>query len=311
MTLQQKKELTIVGVSTLYSILFFLLVALLLQGYQTWSLLFTIGFFLAALLWVAIVAAATAFLPKHSANRYVLVVLSALALLLVGRFSLAAFTGAFLLAVFLLAAQRITYREMETRVSFSVYQIFGYSVKVVIIGLVVSLITLALPVVQDNVERGTLEVPDEYIEAVLRPFTPLVEQYIPGYTPNSTVDEIVRAQIAQQQESLPPGFVIPPEQHVEVRRELSRQLNIPLQGFETVPEVASTYVNGYVQDLAGQNAIIVVIVLLVVVLLALRAIVPLLTWPTIALLMGIVFISQRIGLIFLMKTQVTVERLHL
>lgn len=311
MTLQQKKELTIVGVSTLYSIFFFLLVALVLQGYQSWSLVFTIGFVLAALLWVAIVAAATAFLPRHSANRYVLIVLSSLALLIVGTFSLAAFTGAFLLAIFLLVAQRTTYREVESRVAFSVYQIFGYSLKVVIVGLVVSLITLALPTVQDNVVRGTLTVPDEYIGAVLRPFTPLIEQYIPGYTPSSTVDDIVRAQIQQQQANLPPGFVIPSGQEILVRQELSRQLGIPLRGSETVPEVTAEYVNGYVRELTTQNAVIVVIVLLVVVLLALRAMVPLLTWPTVLILMAIVYLSQRVGLVSIMKTQVTVERLHL
>ncbi len=310
MTLQRQKELTIVGFASLYSLLYFLLVALLLRG-QSSSTVFSIVIIVAGLLWVAIMASALAFASRRLGVSMSLTVIPALAVMIVGRVSLEAIIGGILLAVFILIGRSVMARDMESRIKFAIRPMFWSGSKALLFGLLVVITTLALPVVTTSVQGGEIRVPRAYVNTVLRPASPIIEKYLPQYTPDTTVNQIIAAQIAQQTLELPPGIPYPPDQHAQILKELSRQLGVPLGGHETIPDLVANWINVRLQRLAEQNGILLVIILVVLVLLTLRALIPLLMLPVIMFIKILVYISQRIGLVALMKTQVTIERLHL
>lgn len=310
MTLQRQKELIIVGIASLYSLFYFMLVALLLRG-QAVSTVFGIVVAVAGLLWVAVIAAALAFASRRLGVSMALAIIPAVVVILVGRVSIEAIIGGILLAAFILIGRSVVAKDMENRLKFAVRPIFWSGSRVLLFGLLVAIITLALPIVTTNIRGGEVGISRAYTDTLLRPAAPLIEKYIPQYTPDKTVNQIISAQIAEQGEELPPGYTLPPDQHAQVLEELSKQLGIPLIGNETIPDIVAAWINVRIQRLANQNSILLVIILVVLVLLTLRALIPLLLLPVILFVKTLVYISERIGLVALMKTQVTIERLHL
>ncbi len=312
MSLVQKKIASIIVVVALYSIFFFLLAALLLSPNGERSGIYSLVVGVVGLTWCALMAGALALIASERFGASLaLAVLAPVAAVLVGRASLPAFIGAAILLLTTFLARSIIAREINSRVNFNTRVIFRDGVKVLILGLAVSLLALSFPLLRSSAEQGALTIPMPYVEAIVNPLTPALARYLPGYERGNTINDIIDAQIAKQAADLPAGFVVPPEQRETIRADLSKQLGISIRGDETMPVLVTRYVNQYVKSLAKGDGLLVVIVLLVAALLALRAIIPILAWPVLAVIAALLYLSQRIGLISVIRTQVTIERMRL
>ncbi len=310
MTLQRKKEIGIVSFVGLYTVLFFLLVAVLINDHQQWVSLTGMLVGLAGLGWVALMGTAMAFLFQRPNINIVLIAIPCVAVIFIGLFSLESLIGAALLAVFLLVAKRALTRDIESRVQFRVNSVFYWPTKIIIVGLIVSVITLTLPELRARLTAGELSLPLKTVEAVIEPVTPLISRLIPDYHAAATVDDIINAQLARQSGSVAPPPNLSQEQREVLRAQLAQQLGVELSGNETLARLLAVQANQYVQQLANQPGL-VVLALLVAAFLALRAIVPPLAWLVLSIAALLVYVSERVGLISLLKTQVTVERLSL
>lgn len=311
MTLQRKKEIGIVVFVALYTFLFFLLIAVLLAGQRVQASALSVVAIVGGLLWTALMATALAFLGTRPAARYILALLPALTLVVLGQITAAAFAGAFLLFVILLAAEWMIRVEVSGRVTFQVLRIFRSGASLLLMGFLISLIALSFPAVREDIKQGDVGIPQAYVDTVVKPATPLIAQYVEGFTPESTVNDLINVQIAKQTAQLPPGYTISPDERQRVLTSLSDQFGIPIQGNETVPIIATEVINQYLQNIANGSGPFVIVILIVIAALALRALVGLLVWPALVLIAALVHFSDRIGLIVRVKTQAVVERIHL
>ncbi len=311
MTLQGKKELGVAVFTTLYTILFFLVMRLLFTGGSIWSIGFNVAALVGGVIWTAIMVAGISFVVNRVGVTVSLVILPALVLFIVSGFNIGSVIGAALLAAVVFAAQHSIHHEMNNQVKFKIGAIFRSGTKLLLLALVIALITLAQPVFRDTEKASSLLIKEQYIAAITKPISPLIGRYIPNYTNSTTIDQIIDAQLASQAEKLPPGFVLPPNQREQARTELSRQFGTTLTGQETLPGIVTTFLNGYIHGVAGQSTLAVAIATIAITLIAFRILVPFLVWPVIGVIVIIIDAAKRIGLIALVKDQVTIERIHL
>jgi len=311
MTLQGKKELGVVTFTTLYTILFFLVMRLLFVSGGIWSIGFNTTVLVGGIIWAAIMASSIGFVVNRLGVNIALIGLPAFTLLTISGLSLGSALGSLLLAGIIALAQHLIHQEMNSRVKFTVRVIFRSGTRLLLLGLVIALITLAQPLFNDSSKTSSILVKEQYIAAAIRPLAPLISRYIPGYTNETTVDQIINTQLASQAQNLPPGFVLPPDQRDQARAELSRQFGTELTGQETLPGIVTTFINRYIQGIAGQSSLAVAIATVAVTLIIFRLLVPFLVWPAIGLIVIIVDVAKRISLVSLIKNQVTVDRLHL
>ncbi|MEX0650237.1 MAG: hypothetical protein WD200_04495 [Candidatus Andersenbacteria bacterium] len=318
MTLRRKKEIGLVVIAGLYSMLLFMTYALLLRGPGEWGTGYVTLIAIAGIVWAALYSVVAAFIASRGAGMSVFLILPppvmAFAL---GGITLSSAIAAGLLLVFLIAAYRSINTELKDRVRVRVTRTFGTGARTLVFGFLLTLIIIAVPALQRGVTGGTIQISSTYIGALTTPATPLIKQLLPGYTKESSVDELITAYMNQQQQNLPPGFTIPPDEHLRTKQELSRQLGIQVQGSETLPELLTGYFNQYLQQALvrtnsseGQGAAVFAVGLLIAVL-ALRAVVSLIVWPTYALIFFLIYFSERIGLVTRLAAQVTVQQFHL
>jgi len=305
-----KKVISLGTVSALYSVLFFLIAALLMSDPDGISLPFIAIFAGAALVWCALMSCVMAFMADNAALGAVMALVAALPLVLISR-SLPGIVGAIMVMITLIVSRSLFAYEVNSRVAFSTRSIFWRGTKIVILGLSIALTALAFPLVKNGVQSGNIVLPVSYVASVTKPLTPLLSNYFPGYSSTSTVDQIIAAQIAEQVKDLPPGFTVDSGQTERIKADLGRRLGVDLRGNETVAVIVANYVNNYVQKLAEGDGVVMIAVLIVITLLALRAVIPVLAWPTLAIIAAIIYLAQRIGLIVVLRTQVTIERMRL
>lgn len=311
MTLQRKKEIGIVVLVTLYTFLFFLLVAVMIGGEAAGVSAVTIVAAIGGLLWVAFMACALSFLANRPPTKVMLAAMAAVALAVFGQLTLAALVGAALLFIMILLASSVIRGEMNNLVQFQVYRIFRVGSSLLLGGLLIAFTALSFPEIREEVRSGQTLVPQAYVDTVVKPATPIISQYIEGFTPESTVNDLINVQIAKQTAQLPPGFIVPPQERDRVLRSLSEQFGVPVAGGETVSVISTRVLNQYLQDIAARGGPLVTLILIILAVLTLRTLVALLVWPALAFVAAVVYVSERVGLIFKVKTQAVVERIHL
>ncbi|MEX1112717.1 MAG: hypothetical protein WEC84_04610 [Candidatus Andersenbacteria bacterium] len=319
MTQSRQKEIGLVVVSALYSLLVFMVYALVLRGNSGWSTIYVLMLIVAGIVWAALYSVILAFFANRTSGVSALVVVPpAIFAYALGGLTISAAVAAGLLLGFLLATQRYIVVEVRDRVRMRITRVFASGTRVLLFGFILSLIIIALPSVQTGVQRGTIQLSPGFVRAVTAPATPLIRQILPGYEQSATIDQLLDAYIAQQQQNLPPGFEIPPGERERVRQELSQQFGIQLRGGETVAQATATYVNQYIQGAftqavasAAAGGVAVFAFGLLITLVALRALVSMLMWPTYAVIYLMVYFSERIGLVSKLNAQVTVQQYHL
>lgn len=310
MTLQRKKEIGISIFLVLYSIIFFFGFTVMVEREVAFNSPGSIVVAIAGLFWVAFMSSGLAFITTRAGTNYLLALLPALVVLLAG-FSVASIVGAIMVVLMLFAAQKRLQMEIQTRVKANVTPIFYGATKLIAWAGLLALISLAFPQVSKDFSDDQIAIPEKYIASAVKPIEPLVANFLPGYQPGSTVDGLVDAQLASQQAELPPGAVFPPDAHSTLLREFSKSIGQDLTGRETMATIVTNVINNFLRNLTQQSNIVFSLLLIGISLLAVRAIIPFLVWPAMLLIMGIIKLSTQTGLIGIVKTQITVDRMTL
>lgn len=260
------------------------------------------------LIWTATVACAYAFLHGWKAGKWLVSSLIAAAVVLAGLFSLPALVAAGLLFIFVASSAQMITTATRERITFNLRATFLPGIRVIVAGAAVAVAVLLLPTIQQHVTTGAVEIPGSSFAFVLQPATPLLANFIPGYSKTSTIDELIDAQLRQQQ---PGASALPAAQKDQVRRQLAKTIGVPLTGSETVADVLARSVNGYVRQLAGKGGVLVMIVLAVIGLLIIRTTVPFVAWLAFGVVALLFWLARMTGLVTIASTSLPVERLQL
>lgn len=304
------KEMGIViGVST-FTVLVFLFIGLVAR---TLDVFFgPVGLIIAALglMWVALAACSYAALHSWPAGRHTISIIAVLAAAGAG-FSWTSLVGGLLMSAFIFSAAGLIASASRERIVFRIRPTVMPGIRLLLAGILLVVVTFLLPEVRQLITDGKILVPADTIAVVLRPAAPFIASLLPGYTADSTVDDLINQQIAQQQAALPEGFVIPPQEKQRALQEISRSVGMPLEGSETLPDILTNYSNQYIQSLTSRDGILVTIILIAIGLLAVRALVPLFAWVVLGISFGLFFIARRARLITIVETQVSAQQLKI
>lgn len=315
MTLQRQKEILIAVFVALYSVLFFLGFQLIITRATIWSLWAAVTLIIGSLIWCALITCATAFVVNRSGSNIFTCAIPSILLLGLGFFRLDVAVGAIVVFLMLLMVQRRLSWELSSRVNVHVIPVFSAATRQVIFALLISLITLSLPTLAKSFDNNQIAVPPSLIASLTAPFESLIQGLLPGYTNGSTIDQIIDRQLQNQLSSLPGEALIPAQviasQRTAIRQEFSRQFSMTLTGRETLPDILAGTMNKYLRQMAQENRLIAIIFVIALTFVTVRVIVPVVVWPTLFLIRIFLRLSEQIGLITILRTQVTVERISL
>lgn len=303
MTLERKKEIGISSVFGLYTLLFFLSMALLLYAGEEGPLALSIFVVFGAFVWIALFAVAVALLAQRTGMRLFLSVLPGLIVAGVGLMSFPSLIGAAVLMICLSIAQATIVDEMDEHTRFRVRTLFNHGIKLAVVGLLSSVIALTLPRVQASIRTGSLNVHPVNIDFAVKYTAPFLQWILPGFSHQTTVNDMIasRSDIA----------AIPEQGRSLLLSQISGRIGQTLTGQETLSTIIANYVNQYIRHIADGSGWLVVIVLTVVAFFIVRALGPIVTWPVFALCIVMFQIVKSIGLIRLASIQVTAERIQL
>jgi hypothetical protein len=315
MTLARKKEIGVLVFVSLYTLLLFILFALMVQqgGGQLSGFNAALFAFL-ALLWVALVQFHEAITFERPGMNWFLMAIVPVLVAAIGQFSLAAIVSAVLAGIFLIVGRSTAHAELANRISFKVSQIFRISTRYVLLALAFALIGIGAPNVTKQLTADNVQIPQRYLEAWVAGAGPIVSQVVPGYDPNKTVDEFIIDQVKRQEGgSIPTNqeLVIPPGQIAIARNQLGNQFGVTLTGQEKLSSLAGQIANHYLQTWAKYNRLLFVGIIIIILFLVWRALTQFLIWPTLWVLMFLIYFATRIGLVYKIKTAATMERLQL
>lgn len=308
MNLRDKKELGLIVFTLGVGILEFLIFSLLIEATANW--LVTAILVVISIVWLAVVTF-TLSLTQRKWSLWLLNVGSAVTVLVAGRFSSAAIGGAVLLLLFMFLAYRSFGREVANRITYKASDVFPPGLKTLMMGLLFALLALSLPHLQGSIEQNRIQVTEKNIDPLLKPFERVIASFLPGYFTGATVDEILKASIAQQSSQLPAGFSVDPNQLAISRAQISKQVGYQLTGQETISGIVAGFINHQVTNATRSSPLIVILILLAIVFLTLRATIPFLVWPVLALVMFLVWIGRKAELVYLARTPTVIERIQL
>lgn len=312
MTIQRQKEILIAVFVVLYSLLFFMGVVLYSGLGESRTTMATIVFAVGALLWCALMVTATAMATNRSGTNGIILAVPPLLLIILGKFTLDAIIGAILVVLLLLALQRKVSWEVNNHINFRVIRVLYESVRLGLYILLVVVITLSLPSIIKTFKNDQDVIPAKYIAAVSQPLEPVISRWLPGYKTDSTVDDMINFQLERQSGGLiSANNPVVAAQKAEVRTQLGRQFGVTLTGRETVSDITSRVVNGYIFRLSQQNHYLAVGLVIIATFIAMRVVVPILIWPVLLVIKGFFYLANRIGLISIIKTTVEAERFTL
>jgi hypothetical protein len=309
MTEQGYKEWGIVVAALLLSFLeFFGIAALVLPLPTNGAVMIMMG--VLSIIWLVVMALAYV-LANHPASSTTLIILPAVFVVLAGRLSIGAWGGAILMVLSLVVARQYFLQEIRNRINYSNIYTFRYGSRYLVVGLILAIAGLALPSVQNTVTADGIKISEKQVEIVLNFAQPMIKQFVPSFSANENVDQFIDAQITEQLGKLAPGMTIPTEQRVALRAQIAQQLQQQLTGQESMASVITRRINDILASFTRSNTLIVSLVVIVLVFLTIRAFVPLIVWPLIALIALTVWISNAVGLSKISSSQVTTTRLEL
>lgn len=263
------------------------------------------------LLFIAMLGCAYVFLHNSKTHQYVLTALIVLVSLIVGLFSLTTLIGSVLLFMFLSAGARLISTAAASGITFKLQPVLMPGLRMILAGAAIMVVVLALPVTRQFLQQGGAQVSPEVVAYLSRPVTLLLKNVVPEYSPDQTVNQIVDRQLEQQYKDLPSGLEVPPQQKDLIISDFSQKIGVPLTGDEKAQDVLAVFINNYVQKISTVDGILVTIILAGIGLLAVRALVPILSLITFGFATVIFSLAKRFGLVTMQKEQVPVDKLIL
>lgn len=311
MEISQQKALGLAVVASLITVLTFVLIGLITRDPAALGSPVGLLTVMLTLAWAAVIAVSYAILHSLQRHRRVIVGVAAVSAALAGLFSAPAIIGGVLLLVFMESASRMIATDTHDRINVRLYKMLLPGLRLLLTGLALATVALLLPLVRTQVSSGKIFIPTDSIELALRPAAPILQNIIPGYSPDSTVDDLIDVQLNKQRQSLPPGILLGSGQRDQTRQALSETLGVGLTGSETVADILTIYTNTYIQRLADQSGLVVTTILIVIGLVAVRAIVPLLAWLALGVAYSLFWVLRRFDFVRITQTQLPVQQLQL
>ena len=303
------KELILVSAVLLWSVILFFAIASLAPNIVDHPLI-ALPLIFAGTIWLSLTAIGMV-VVKNTTTKSALNIGSAVAVILAGLFDIGAIGGGILLALSLSAAQRRFTAEADNRIHFRVAQVFPLGIRLLVVGLIVAVAGLSLPIVRQYIDREGLAVDEKQIEFATKPLEPLLNNIAPGIRPSLTMDDLIDQEIQRQQANLPEGYVIPPDQKEVLRKQLGETFGQDLSGQETYSQIIASRLNSVLQRVVESNTLIVSIVIILLAFLALRAIIPILTWIVVGLIAVLLYVARKLDILHIEETQGIIRRLEL
>ena len=222
--------------------------------------------------------------------------------------------GAAIVMIALLAASYARIRgEVAGRIKHQTVAVFRGGVSLLVLVLLLAVIGILVPQLVTKAEKGELDIqlPEQTVMAIVRPFAGMLERLIPGYTHQASVNDLISTSIASKTQ----GSAIPPaaleQQRSQVRASLAAYLGQPIQGNETVPVLVTKMINNQITRALEQNQLVVTLLGIGIVLLIARVMIPVIVWPTLGLIAMSVITARRMTLLHITLIPSTVEQLQI
>ena len=305
MKIELQKEIGIVTFVSLFTVLAFLAVALLVREWSiTMGILATLGL----IIWVAMVATSFALARSKKYFASVLIIIPLVVVVVAGQLSIASMVGAILLALALLIAYRSIGEEINNRIKTKTIPVFKGGVKTILFGLLIAIIALYLPTIQNTFMDGGITLPERYIEFLLKPLAPALGGIIPDLSAESSIDDLIESQLKSQGMN---AENIPPEQMELIRKQIEDQIGVPIEEGEQLSAVIAKKINSYLESLTGLGSTLLIIITIAFALLTLKMAIPFLIPPILGIIALIIFLSRLAGLVRIEEAETTIERLKI
>lgn len=263
-----------------------------------------------SILWIALLVILLG-IVRSKAIAAGLIIITPLTLIVIGRAHIGVVGAALIFTFILLVARARSMKEVTNRIHYSTVQIFSVSTRLIFIGLVVCITGLYMPAISATFHSEEIVIPERPIQMALKPFEQLIQNSIPNYSSEATINQLVESQLAQQTEALPPETVVTPAQKEVALKDLSRKLGQPLSGEENITQVITNLVNTQINKLVEQSPLMATLSVIFFIIIVARFISFIFVWPLLGVIALIIFIAREAGFVQLISSEETVERLWL
>jgi len=263
-----------------------------------------------SVLWIALLVISLG-LVRSKAIAALLIIAVPLSLIIIGQAQLGVVGAALILVLMLLTARSSSKEEVANRINYSTVQIFNISTRLVFIGLIVCVAGLYMSSINSAFSSDEIKIPQQPIRVILKPFEQLIQNSIPNYSPDATINQLMQNKLEEQLAALPPGTVITPQQKEDALQDLSKQFGQQLSGEENTSEVVTSALNTQINKLVKQSPLLATLATIVLIILVARFISPIFVWPLLGVIAVIIFTARKTGLVQLISSEETVERLWL
>lgn len=236
-------------------------------------------------------------LIQHRALRWLACFLPAIAAVSFGHLQPAAIAGGGLLAIATLIASVIVRDQLDDYVRIYPRAIFWAPTKLVMVGTLAALAGLCFPLLVAGLQHGSLHLSEQAVAPFIRPLTPIVENFIPGYQSDQPVSQLIDHRVLEQ---LP----------LPLQQELTHQLNSAHQT-PTLTTVVTSWLNQHLNKFAAESPTVVSLVILVSIFFTLWLLSPALVWPTIGCIAMVLWFFRRLHLVRIDRHPEPVDHLTL
>lgn len=300
----QQKQFSLVILMLIYSGLMFWYAAYNISVISVYPIVLVAGI-IALTFWVALLTLALGLLESPIASITLIFGLPVM-LVIVGRGSTGSIGAAIILGIILGAAQNRIRAEIKGRIKFHVFPTFFQGVRYVLFGLLVIIAGLSMNRIIDSFSEGGVQIPESYVVTISQPLMNALTGSGTSLLPQDTVDDVVDQQIEQAYPNLPP------EEKLKLKEQVQSQSASPLGEInDQLPQMITSTVNHQLGLITRDNPVITAVMLLISLIIFSRIFIPIIAVPILSLMALIIIISRQLGLIFVIKTQETVERLKL
>lgn len=267
---------------------------------QNW--LIAIPIFLFGILWVLLTALQLAF----TQNPWLLLPVFIVPVIfgfLFGGFSVGVLGGLLLMFTGLGFARIRLRHDLNDRLKFHVGTVFKPGVKLLIISWLLFLAGLALPLLTGVISSSGVRVTEDQVNYVIKPFEPVLENYLP-VGPLVNFDDIIDAEISKQD--------LDPAATSFLREQIESDFSE--RGLETNSSLAGTaasQINNALAIITEGNALTVALLIIVLALVAVRAFIPAIALLLIWLQTGLVKVLLKTDILRLETKQVQAEKISL
>lgn len=260
-----------------------------------------------SVLWIALLVISLS-LIRSKAIAAGLIIIVPLTLIVIGRAHIGVVGAALILTLILLIARAHSKKEVANRIHYSTIQIFSVSTRLVFIGLIVCITGLSTPAISTAFNSEEIVIPQQPIRIALKPFEQLIQNSIPNYSSQATINQLIQDQLARQME---PGTVITPGEKEAALKNLSAQLGQPLSGEENIIQIITNTINTQINKLIKQSPLMATLSTIFIIIIVARFISLAFVWPLLGVIALIIFIARKTGFVQLISSEEPVERLWL